>query len=91
LQAEGIGAAVVSMPCTELFDAQDKGYKASVLGKGLKVAVEAASPYGWERYVGLDGIVVGLPSFGASGPADKVYAHFGITADAIAKAAKAAL
>jgi transketolase len=91
LQAEGIGAAVVSMPCTELFDAQDKAYKAKVLGSGLKIAVEAASPYGWDRYVGVDGIVIGLPSFGASGPADKVYAHFGITADAIAKAAKAAL
>lgn len=91
LQAEGVGTAVVSMPCTELFDAQDKAYKASVLGKGLRIAVEAASPYGWERYVGLDGIVIGLPSFGASGPADKVYAHFGITADAIVKAAKAAL
>ncbi len=91
LQAEGIGAAVISMPCTELFDAQDKAYKASVLGSGLKVAVEAAATYGWERYVGHDGIVVGLPSFGASGPADKVYAHFGITAGDIAKAAKAAL
>jgi transketolase len=91
LQAEGIGAAVISMPCTELFDAQSKDYKASVLGSGLKIAVEAASPYGWERYVGHDGIVIGLPSFGASGPADKVYAHFGLTADAIVKAAKAAL
>jgi transketolase len=91
LQADDIGAAVVSMPCTELFDAQSREYKASVLGSGLKIAVEAASPYGWERYVGVDGIVIGLPSFGASGPADKVYAHFGITADAIAQAAKAAL
>ena len=91
LQAEGIGAAVVSMPCTELFDAQSADYKGSVLGKGLKIAVEAAATYGWERYVGLDGIVIGLPSFGASGPAEKVYAHFGITADAILKAAKARL
>ena len=91
LQAEGIGAAVVSMPCTELFDAQSTEYKVSTLGKGLRIAVEAASPYGWERYVGLEGIVIGLPSFGASGPADKVYAHFGITADAIVKAAKARL
>jgi transketolase len=91
LPAEGIGAAVVSMPCTELFDKQDKAYKAAVLGSGLKIAVEAAATYGWERYVGVDGIVIGLPSFGASGPADKVYAHFGITADAIVKAAKAAL
>ena len=91
LQAEGIGAAVVSMPCTELFDKQDAAYKAKILGSGLKIAVEAAATYGWERYVGLDGIVIGLPSFGASGPADKVYAHFGITADAIVKAAKARL
>ncbi len=91
LQAEGIGAAVVSMPCTELFDVQSLDYKQSVLGSGLRIAVEAASPYGWERYVGIDGIVIGLPSFGASGPAEKVYAHFGITADAIFKAAKARL
>ena len=91
LQAEGIGTRLVSMPCTELFDAQSREYKASVLGSGLKISVEAASTYGWERYVGQDGIVIGLPSFGASGPADKVYAHFGITADAIVKAAKATL
>jgi transketolase len=91
LQAEGIGTCVVSMPCTELFDAQPKDYKVSVLGSGLKIAVEAASTYGWERYVGVDGIVIGLPSFGASGPADKVYAHFGITPDAIVQAAKAAI
>ena len=91
LQAEGIGAAVVSMPCTELFDAQSADYKGSVLGKGLKIAVEAAATYGWERYVGLDGIVIGLTSFGASGPAEKVYAHFGITADAIVQAAQAAI
>jgi transketolase len=91
LQADGIGAAVVSMPCTELFDAQSPEYKVATLGKGLRIAIEAASPYGWERYVGLEGIVIGLPTFGASGPAEKVYAHFGITADAIVKAAKARL
>jgi transketolase len=91
LQAENIGAAVISMPCTELFDGQSKEYKASVLGSGLKIAVEAAATYGWERYVGLEGIVIGLPSFGASGPAEKVYAHFGITPDAIFQAAKAAI
>jgi transketolase len=91
LQAQGVGAAVVSMPCTELFDTQDASYRRTVLGSGLRIAVEAASPYGWERYVGDEGIVVGLPGFGASGPYEKVYEHFGITAEKVAEAAMARL
>ncbi len=92
LAAKGVGAAVVSMPCWELFDRQDTAYRAAVLGEGtVKVAVEAASTFGWERYVGPVGTVVGLTGFGASGPPDQVYAHFGITAEAVANAALARL
>ncbi len=84
LAQKGIDAAVVSMPCTQLFDAQPAAYKASVLGENtLKVAVEAATSYGWERYIGMDGIFVGMPGFGASAPAKDLYKHFGITAEAI--------
>ncbi len=89
LQADGIAAAVVSMPSWELFDAQPAAYRASVLGEGtLKIAVEAASTFGWERYVGPDGVVVGMTTFGASAPASELYKHFGITADAVVAAAK---
>ena len=89
LEAEGIGARVVSMACTELFDAQDAAYRKSVLDeKTVRVAVEAASPYGWERYVGPAGAVIGINSFGASAPAGDLYKHFGVTAEAAVAAAK---
>jgi len=92
LADKGVAAAVVSMPCWELFDKQSKEYRASVLGEGtVRVAVEALSTFGWERYVGLDGAVIGMTGFGASAPADKLYAHFGITAQAVADAALARL
>ncbi|MDR3437748.1 transketolase [Telmatospirillum sp.] len=92
LAAKGVGAAVVSMPCCELFDRQDEGYRRAVLGEtSVKVAVEAASTFGWERYVGSRGAVVGLTSFGVSAPAEQVYSHFNITADAVADAALASL
>jgi transketolase len=92
LQGQGIGTALVSMPCCELFDRQDAAYRKATLGVGgVRVAVEAASPYGWERYVGEDGIVIGLNGFGASGPAEKVYEYFGITAEKVAEAALARL
>jgi transketolase len=92
LQSKGIGTALVSMPCCELFDRQDAAYRAATLGAGsVRVAVEAAATYGWSRYVGDDGIVIGLDSFGVSGPADQVYAHFGITAEKIADAAMSKL
>lgn len=92
LIADGIDASVVSMPCTELFDEQDASYRADVLpADSIKIAVEAASTYGWERYVGLDGAVIGMTSFGASAPAGELYEHFGITADAVVEAAKARL
>ena len=88
LQEEGIEVAVVSMPCTELFDAQSKEYKEKVLGKAPRVAVEAAAKYGWERYVGIEGKVIGMDGFGASGPAGELYKHFGITVDAVISAVK---
>jgi len=85
LAAKGIAAKVVSLPCWELFDAQDAKYREQVLGKDtLKVAVEAAIKFGWERYIGVDGIFVGMPGFGASAPAKELYSHFGITAENVA-------
>ncbi len=90
LAEKGIAAAVVSMPCWELFDRQPKEYRDQVLGQGtVRVAVEALGTFGWERYVGLDGAVVGMTGFGASAPADQLYRHFGITAQAVADAALA--
>ncbi len=88
LAREGIGAAVVSLPCFSLFDKQDEAYKASVLGAGPRVAVEAGVAAGWSKYVGPRGIFVGLRDFGASAPAEVLYKHFGVTAEAVAEAAK---
>ena len=87
LSAEGIAAAVVSMPCWLLFDRQDAGYRAAVLGSVPRVAVEAASPFGWERYLGPSGTMIGMPGFGASAPAEQLYPHFGITAEKVVAAA----
>ncbi|WP_206956519.1 transketolase [Trinickia acidisoli] len=85
LQAAGIATAVVSMPCWEQFDLQDAAYRASVLGPGtVRVAVEAAVRFGWDRYLGERGGFVGMTGFGASGPADALYEHFGITAKHVA-------
>ncbi|MEQ8249868.1 MAG: transketolase [Oceanibaculum nanhaiense] len=89
LKAEGIGAAVVSMPCCELFDAQDEAYRQQVLGDGPRIAVEAAIGFGWERYLGEKGCFIGMTGFGASAPAPQLYKHFGITAEAVVAAAKA--
>jgi transketolase len=92
LQTENIGTAVVSMPCWELFDAQPETYRRKVLGRSRgRVAVEAASPFGWERYVGSADAFVGMRGFGASAPAPDLYKHFGITAEAVAALAKARL
>ena len=90
LEAEGIGARVVSMPCCELFDAQDAAYRASPCSARKPCASPSrpASPYGWERYVGPAGAVIGMNSFGASAPAGDLYKHFGITAEAAVAAAK---
>jgi transketolase len=83
LQAYGIGCAVVSMPCWELFEAQDLTYRKEVLGNGLRIGVEAAGAFGWTRYVRSEDDFVGMRSFGASAPAGELYQHFGITPEAI--------
>jgi transketolase len=83
LEASGIGTAVVSMPCWELFNLQDKTYQRSVLGSGVRIGIEAAVRQGWDAYLGMDGGFVGMTGFGASGPADELYKLFNITKDAI--------
>ncbi len=89
LQAEGVPTAVVSMPCWELFEAQEAAYRSAVLGAGtVRVAVEAALRFGWDRWLGEHGAFVGMHGFGASAPAEVLYRHFGITADAVVAAAK---
>ena len=92
LQDQGIPTAVVSMPCWELFDEQDRSYREQVLGPGtVRVAVEAALRFGWDRYLGERGGFVGMRGFGASGPAERLYEHFGITAQAVVAQARALL
>lgn len=92
LEADGIGAAVISMPCAELFDAQDKAYRDSVLTPGAgRVVVEAGIRQSWDRLLGENGRFVGMSSFGASAPAGELYKHFGITAEAVVAAAKSAV
>jgi len=92
LEADGVGADVVSMPCWELFDQQDKSYIADLLPENvLKVSIEAGSTFGWERYTGLKGLRFGIDRFGASAPAEKLYEYFGLTADLIAPKVRAAL
>ena len=81
---------VVSMPCMDLFEEQSAEYKESVLPKSVRkrVAVEALSDFGWGRYVGLDGACVTMTGFGASGPANQLFEHFGFTADHVAEVAR---
>ena len=88
LAARGVAARVVSMPSTTRFDGQSSAYQRSVLPPGLpRVAVEAAHPDFWRKYVGLEGRVIGLAGFGESAPAAALYEHFGLTANAVAEAA----
>jgi transketolase len=83
LETQGIGADVVSMPCWELFDEADAAYRADLLPTDtLKVSIEAGVTLGWQKYVG-DGIIIGIDIFGASAPIDKLYDHFGLTAEKI--------
>ena len=90
LAAEGIAARVVSMPCTARFERQPQSWRDDVLPRHLPaVAVEAAQPDLWHRYVGRDGAVIGIATFGESAPAKDLYRHFGITADVIAAAVRA--
>ena len=88
LQGDGIKAAIVSMPCWELFDAQDEAYRQTVLGAAPRVGVEAAIEFGWQKWLGQDGTFVGMRGFGASAPAQELYKHFGITPEAVAAAAR---
>ena len=88
LEAEGIATAVVSLPCWELFAHQDETWREQVLGQGLRIGIEAAIGMGWERWLGPDGIFIGMQGFGASAPAEDLFRHFGITAEAVVAAAK---
>ena len=85
LEEQGIGADVVSMPCTEAFDAQAAAYREDILPdvsnrEILRVSIEAGTTFGWERYTGLHGLRIGIDRFGASAPATDLYEHFGLTA-----------
>ena len=92
LEAEGIGADVVSMPSMSRYLAQDAGYKADLLPSGvLKVSIEAGVTLGWERIVGSDGLTIGIDRFGASAPAEELFAHFGFTVEAMVPQIKAKL
>lgn len=88
LEAEGIPTALVSMPSWELFAEQPEAYQKAVLGEGLRIGVEAMVRFGWDRWLGEKGVFIGMPGFGESAPYQELYEHFGITADAIVKAAK---
>jgi len=89
LEAQGIGADVVSMPCMELFDAQPQAYREDILPDvsnrdTLRVSVEAGTTFGWERYTGLHGLRIGIDRYGVSAPAKDAYEFFGLTPDAVA-------
>jgi len=89
LAAEGIAVRVVSMPSTDVFDQQDAAWRASVLPNGMpRVAVEAGVTGLWHKYVGLDGAVIGIDTYGESAPAGALFKHFGLTADKVAQAVK---
>lgn len=91
LAAEGMKVRVVSMPCMDIFEAQSKEYKESVLPKAVRkrVAIEALSDFGWGKYVGLDGAYVTMKGFGASAPAAKLFEHFGFTVENVVNTVKA--
>ena len=88
LSAEGVAAAVVSLPCWNLFAAQDEAYRAEVLGGVPRIGIEAACGFGWERCLGDGGIFIGMTGFGASAPQEELYRHFGITPEAVMAAAR---
>ena len=89
LQEININSKVISLPCQELFDKQSKEYKEKIIDKNsIKISIEAGSIYGWEKYVGPDGISLGIKSFGKSAPYKKIYEHFNLTSDNVVKLAK---
>jgi transketolase len=93
LVGEGIRSRVVSMPCWELFERQPQSYRDTVLPPSVRarLSIEAAAPFGWERYVGLEGAIIGVPDFGASAPGPVVMREFGFTPEWIVEAAKKVL
>ncbi len=91
LAAEGIGVAVVSLPCWELFAAQEPVYRDVVLGDAPRIGIEAAGAQGWERWLGSDGVFIGMTDFGASGPFEDLYKEFGITPEAAVAAVRKCL
>jgi transketolase len=87
LEKEGHPTRVVSVPCVELFDKQSDDYRKRTIGNAkIKVAIEAGIRQGWDHLIGTDGIFIGMTGFGASGTIEQLYPHFGITAEAAAKA-----
>ncbi|MGZ5338901.1 MAG: transketolase-like TK C-terminal-containing protein, partial [Thermoleophilaceae bacterium] len=88
LEGDGVAVRVVSMPCMDTFAAGEESYRDEVLPPSCRarVAVEAASPMGWYRWLGADGAFIGMETFGESGPYKDVYEHFGITVERIAEA-----
>ena len=89
LEAGGVPCAVVSLPCWELFAAQDEAYRTEVLGAdALRVGIEAAAPFGWSGWLGERGLFIGMAGFGASAPAEHLFRHFGITPEAVAEAVR---
>lgn len=92
LESKGIPTRVVSVPCFELFEQQVESYKTALIGAApVKIAIEAAVRQGWDQFIGNDGIFIGMHGFGASGPIDALYTHFGITPEAVVAAADAKL
>jgi len=93
LEAEGVATRVVSMPCVENFAEQDAEYRDVVLPPGCRarLAVEAASPLGWDRWVGIDGEVHAMESFGESGKAGALFEYFGFTPERVAERGQALL
>jgi len=87
MESSGLQVVVVSMPCWELFDQQSDQYRQSVLGSAPRIAVEALSGFGWDRYLRTQDVFIGMTDFGASGPASELYEHFGITKEAICETA----
>ena len=91
LARDGLRAAVVSMPCWELFEKTPKEYQDAVLGSAPRVAVEAAVRLGWDGWLGTRGAFIGMAGFGASAPAEALFPHFGITPERVAEAARSLL
>jgi transketolase len=93
LTGEGMRARVVSMPSWEIFEQQDEAYRQNVFPPDVRsrVSVEAGSIFGWERYVGLDGAIIGMTTFGASAPAKDLFKKYGFTTDHIIQAAREVL